>query len=89
MEMDLFCGYYKFKEEKMSELEIKEVKVLRALPGDVVVFKSCIMLTESHADALEVKLKEEFPENRVLVLDKGSDVSVIREGVDSDADTGS
>ena len=73
----------------MADAEIKEVEVLRLLPGDVIIFKSPRQLKDAEAIALKERLEEAFPENRTLILDGGCDLSVMREGngVYLDADT--
>jgi len=87
--MDLFCEYYNFKEEGMSKIKVNKVEALCVMPGDIVIFKSPELITKTNVESLRAALEDEFPNNKVLILDGGCDLGVVREGVDSDADTDS
>jgi hypothetical protein len=68
----------------MTDLpEFESATILRPQPGDVLVFclESHAFLTVDQVKKCREDLQEEFPDNRVLVLAHGFDISLVRSKV--------
>lgn len=61
---------------------IDELKLLRPEPGDIVVIKLKAPLGEGHLEELSANVAPMFPDNRVLVLDEGHTIDLVRVGPD-------
>lgn len=66
----------------MTELidEITDVQRLRLEPRDTIVLLSDLRLAPSHKARIRAEMGDLFPDNRVLVLDCGTQIAVVGEG---------
>lgn len=61
----------------MSEVTITEVERISLQPHDVVLFRAETRLAQAVHREIREKLQEIFPDNRVIVIEQGSDLLVI------------
>lgn len=74
----------------MSIVEIKEVDLLRVLSGDIIVVKHPSLITLAEFERINESSKRLFPDNKVVILEGGLELSAVRVlGDYSDADTSS
>lgn len=60
-------------------LDVAEVERLALKPGDILVFKCPMPLSDDDFETIRARLRENLPEStKVLVLDNGADVAVLR-----------
>lgn len=57
---------------------VKNVEVLRLAPQDTIVITCDVELCEAEHDALAQTMRRLFSGQRMLVLDKGFDIKVVR-----------
>ena len=62
-----------------DDLTIDDVKRLHVNEGDTIVLRFTGYLTEAQADEIQRRMRTMFPNNKTLVLDRGTDISVIDE----------
>lgn len=63
----------------MNEVEfIKHCGVLSLQPEDVVVVRSAMQLSDVAFKHLHEKLQQYFPNNKIILIEPGIDVGVIR-----------
>lgn len=60
--------------------EIADVQRLRLEPGDTLVLLSDLRLSTGHKARIQLEMSLLFPENRVLVLDSGTRLTVLGAG---------
>jgi hypothetical protein len=61
-----------------------EISLVRLQPGDVIVYRTDEVLDERQREAAIVYLQREFPGHRVLVVDAGGELQILRpEGADA------
>lgn len=59
-------------------LEAIEVEHLTLTPGDILVFKCQNLLTRDEFDAIREHVKLVLPDTKVLVVEGGADLAVLR-----------
>jgi len=64
----------------MTEIEIKIADLSRVelAPGDVLVYRHPLRITQASADAIKKNLAEAFPAHRIGVVDEGAELVVLR-----------
>lgn len=58
--------------------ELPEARILRLEPGDTLVLRYGKLLTDMEADEILSRIKADFPDHRVVVLDGGATLDVLR-----------
>jgi hypothetical protein len=58
--------------------ELEHLRVLRLEPGDVLVLTCPDPLTFERAETLRARVKQEFPGHKVIVIDSGGSLGVVR-----------
>lgn len=61
------------------DLELKEVDILRLQPGDMLVIRAPMRLSDYAKKRIGEAIRKEFPEHKVLVLEEGLSLEVLRE----------
>lgn len=60
-------------------LDVAEVERLALKPGDILVFKCPMALSDEEFETIRERLRERLPSStQVLVLDNGADLAVLR-----------
>lgn len=59
-------------------LDTAEVERLALQPGDILVFKCPMRLTEAEFVEIVERFKEMLPDTKVMILEGGADVAVLR-----------
>ncbi|MFA6204490.1 MAG: hypothetical protein WC710_15030 [Gallionella sp.] len=67
----------------MSDIKLPEifeaVKILQLQPDDVVVFRCDMFLSMDQRERIMGLLKNQFTDNKILILDGGADIDILRE----------
>lgn len=66
--------------EELAALGIEEVRVVRLEPGDIICLMTPKMLTMEEADHLHNQAQAFFDDHRVVVLEDGLSLEVVRKG---------
>jgi Rad3-related DNA helicase len=61
-----------------NDLSLESVRVMRLQPGDTIVIKSAYRISQEVAEHLKRELETRYSGYRVLVLDQGIDIEVVR-----------
>ena len=61
----------------VNMINIEELKTITLKPGQVVVYRCDRFLSRDKAELLFRQLEKFFPDNRVLVIDGGSELLVV------------
>jgi hypothetical protein len=59
-------------------LDTAEVERLTLRPGDILVFKCPIQLSDAEIQEISARFKVELPGTKVMILEAGADVAVLR-----------
>lgn len=59
-------------------LDTAEVERLALRPGDILVFKCPMRLSDDDFTDLSARIKEKFPDTEAMILEGGMDVAVLR-----------
>ena len=62
-----------------EEMTIEHVRAAEFGPRDIIILRHPFQLSESAYAQLKEEAKNYFPENKVLVLEDGLDVEILRE----------
>jgi hypothetical protein len=65
----------------MEQIEIKmvDMSVLSLRPGDVVVLRCGGKISDNLYAILKETIKPHFPNNKVIILEQGMEISVLRD----------
>lgn len=64
--------------EELTEFGFEEVRILRLEPDDAIVLTAARRLSAAEQDRMLEEMSRLFPAHRVLVLDEGQSVEVLR-----------
>ena len=59
-------------------LDTAEVERLALRPGDILVFKCPMRLSDADYTEISERIKERFPDTKAMILEGGMDVAVLR-----------
>lgn len=61
-----------------EEVNLAHAQVVRLQPGDVVVLRAPMVLTQTQRANLAHMLRSRFPDNQVIVMDAAVDLCIVR-----------
>lgn len=65
------------RRKRIKEFE-PNIAVIKCKEGDVVCFKTEYALSVEHSNKIHKSLKEVFPKNEILILDRKAEISIIQ-----------
>lgn len=60
------------------KVELDDIQVMNLKPDDVIVYKIDLMLPLEKLEAIVRNLKHTFPNNKIVTLDKNSNIELYR-----------
>lgn len=66
--------------EELAALGIEEVRVVRLEPGDIICLSASKRLTMEEVDTIRNQAQAFFDSHRVVVLENGLSLEVVRKG---------
>lgn len=71
--------------DMLSLPEVRRIEVARLQPGDVLVLECDAHITPDMAERLNEYMKEVFPEQKCMVLERGLSLKIAVRGVEVEA----
>ena len=65
----------------MEKEYLKKLKIMNVRKGDTIILALKIKISEELQRKLSVQIKELFPENKCIVLEEGSRLKILRNGI--------
>jgi hypothetical protein len=68
---------------QLDEIRIEDLQRVHLGPGDVLIVRTAHIPSKAATDALHEYLHDVFPANRVLIVSRGTDLSVVTSRIES------